>query len=82
MYTIKEKNIPNHINPWPKKKRMKFGSGKVNLISGCVLAINPPAMPQKNDISKKIFFLESKKMAAQIADKWQKWRGNIFSIEK
>jgi hypothetical protein len=33
------------------------------------LAINPPAMPQKNDISKKIFFLESKKMAAQIADK-------------
>jgi hypothetical protein len=48
---------------------MKFGSGKANLISGCVLAINPPAIPQKKDISKKIFFLESKKMAAQIADK-------------
>ena len=33
---------------------MKFGSGKANLISGCVLAINPPAIPQKKDISKRV----------------------------
>ena len=53
---------------------MKFGSGKANLISGCVLAINPPAIPQKKDISKKIFFLESKKVAAQIAVEYWKSR--------
>ena len=35
---------------------MKFGSGKANLMSGCVLAINPPAIPQKKDISKNEVF--------------------------